>query len=143
MSTVILFKLFNIIINKWQSRFLVLLLIIVLLYPFAISTGYEPVSVLQIWPKTITPGTSVNQNDYLFIRYTNPEFEEIKIKIFDINGCLVKNVSTNNPAAGNGIEWVLKWDGKNDSDEYVAPGVYIYQFESRSALKTGTICVAR
>jgi hypothetical protein len=104
----------------------------------------EPVTILQVWPRIITPGTSPGQNDYFFIKYTNPEFNEIKLRIFDITGCSIKEINVYNPVPSvDGNSWMFCWDGTDNAYICVQPGVYVYQLESLDKTIKGTVTVAR
>jgi len=101
------------------------------------------VSINYVYPKIITPGTSSNENDIFFIKYSNPENEELRLRIFDIYGCLVKEIDTNNPSASSDGFWLLKWDGTDKYNNYVNPGIYIYQLETVKKTINGIVCVVR
>jgi len=56
--------------------------------------------------------------------------DEIKIRIFDLGGELVKEVSKND-LIKNGIYWDYVWDLKNGKNILVASGVYIINVEAK------------
>ncbi|MDA3837453.1 MAG: hypothetical protein PF574_00545 [Candidatus Delongbacteria bacterium] len=50
----------------------------------------------------------------------------VSLKIYDMSGDLVRVLADKMPVAGTTN---IKWDGKNDYDNYVGSGIYIYVFE--------------
>ena len=62
---------------------------------------------------------------------------EFTVKIYDIDGGLVKELITTSG------EQELKWDGKNEDGELVESGVYIYQLQVGERYATGTVIVAK
>ncbi|MCK4980639.1 MAG: T9SS type A sorting domain-containing protein, partial [Candidatus Delongbacteria bacterium] len=50
----------------------------------------------------------------------------VSLKIYDMSGDLVRVLADQMPVAGTTN---IKWDGKNDYDNYVGSGIYIYVFE--------------
>ncbi len=62
---------------------------------------------------------------------------EFSLMIYNLNGVLVKTIT----AEIGEIE--LSWDGKNESEEVVESGIYIYQIQVGDSYKTGTIIVAK
>jgi hypothetical protein len=50
--------------------------------------------------------------------------KEVRLKIYNTNGQLIKTISEQNLPSGN---YIFRWDGKNESGIDVATGVYIYE----------------
>ncbi|MDA3885350.1 MAG: hypothetical protein PF638_07145 [Candidatus Delongbacteria bacterium] len=50
----------------------------------------------------------------------------VSLKIYDMSGDLVRVLADQMPVSGTTN---IKWDGKNDYDNYVGSGIYIYVFE--------------
>jgi hypothetical protein len=103
------------------------------------STG--EFSFVEAKPKVITPDTSPNENDIVFFVFNNPQGSEVKIKIFDVNSVLVWETTTRNDSSTPSS--YVSWDGKDISNKYVLPGVYIYQVECEGKKYKGVITVAR
>ena len=63
-------------------------------------------------------------NNETVIRFALPTQGPIELLIFNINGEVIRHLlhDTFSPAFHN-----IRWDGKNDSGQIVASGVYIYQ----------------
>ena len=62
---------------------------------------------------------------------------EFTVKVYNIDGILVKEL------VANIGERELTWDGKDDDDEMVESGVYIYQIQVGENFATGTVIVAK
>ncbi|OGS20170.1 MAG: hypothetical protein A2252_11005 [Elusimicrobia bacterium RIFOXYA2_FULL_39_19] len=95
----------------------------------------------EVKPKIITPNND-GQNDRALFRFDNPKTTEIRIKIFDMNGQLVKEIdrtSDNSNTPGG----YMYWDGTDTIGSVVIPGTYIYQLEGEGKVFNGTIVVAR
>jgi hypothetical protein len=72
--------------------------------------------LFQNYPNPFNPSTT--------IEYQVPEAGNVEIKIFSINGELVKNFKSENVSAG---QYSVVWDGKNDAGISVTSGMYIYR----------------
>lgn len=62
---------------------------------------------------------------------------EFFVLIFDIDGALVKELR------GGPDDNELEWDGKDESEQVVESGVYVYQMQVGDSFRTGTIIVAK
>lgn len=62
---------------------------------------------------------------------------EFTVLLFNLNGVLVRSL---NAQLG---ETELRWNGRNENDEIVESGIYIYQLQVGDSFKTGTIIVAK
>ncbi len=62
---------------------------------------------------------------------------EFKVLIFNINGMLVKTLTA---LPG---ETELIWDGRDETENIVESGVYVYQLQVGESFKTGTVIVAK
>jgi hypothetical protein len=79
----------------------------------AVITSFK---LLQNYPNPFNPSTT--------IEYRIPEEGKVEIKIFSINGQLIKTFETNHPSSG---AYTVIWDGKSDTGQSVASGLYIYR----------------
>lgn len=70
----------------------------------------------QNYPNPFNPTTT--------IRYSISSPEKVSIKIYDVSGQLIKEISENQNQAG---EYEVVWDGKNNLGERVSTGTYFYQ----------------
>ncbi|MCX5781686.1 MAG: T9SS type A sorting domain-containing protein [Elusimicrobia bacterium] len=61
-----------------------------------------------------------------------------EISIYTISGNLVRKIECNNDVTVN-----TKWDGKNDSGQYVSSGVYLWVVKSSEKTQTGKLIVVR
>ena len=78
-----------------------------------------------------------NMNTTIEFNLVSPS--DIQIKIYDVNGRLVKNLFNTRLMAGN---FKVNWDGKNDTGSYIASGVYyavIASANQRSFLKLALV----
>ena len=77
-------------------------------------------------------------NDEITIFYENPNYYKITGKIYDITGTYINDMKT-------GQTNTLVWDGKDNHDNYVQRGIYIYQInvEEENKIFNGTIVVSR
>jgi hypothetical protein len=79
----------------------------------------------QNYPNPFNPSTK--------IEFHISNQENIKIKIFDINGRLIRNILDENRNAGN---YSIEWNGKNDAGELVSSGTYFYQLQAGDFVQT-------
>ena len=63
---------------------------------------------------------------------------EFSVLIFNINGVLIRELKSIDPAARD-----LEWDGKDEVGNFVESGVYIYQIQVGESFDTGTVIVAK
>ncbi|MBI4727452.1 T9SS type A sorting domain-containing protein [candidate division TA06 bacterium] len=61
------------------------------------------------------------------ISYQLPQAGQVSLKIYNINGQLVKTLVDRVQGAG---AYRIKWDGKDESGQAVASGVYLYQIKT-------------
>ena len=72
--------------------------------------------LLQNYPNPFNPGTT--------IEYQIPAEGDVQINIFSITGQLVRTFKNAHAAQG---AYAITWDGKNDTGQSVASGLYIYR----------------
>ncbi len=75
--------------------------------------------VLQNYPNPFNPSTTIT--------YQIPKTANVKVRIYDINGQLIKELLSETLAEG---EYHLTWNGTNDKNLSVGSGVYIYTVSS-------------
>jgi hypothetical protein len=80
-----------------------------------VATVVSNFQLLQNYPNPFNPSTA--------IEYQIPDAGLVEIRIFSIKGELVKVFSNNYASAG---AYSVIWDGKNESGQSVASGMYIY-----------------
>ena len=73
----------------------------------------------QNYPNPFNPSTNIN--------YDLPEESHVTVTVFDIIGKHVKTLVQDNQSAGFKT---IRWDGKNQNNENVAAGMYVYQIKS-------------
>ena len=79
----------------------------------------------QNYPNPFNPSTT--------IRYAVPEAGEISLKIYNLNGQLVKTLVSGVVTAGN---HQVVWDGTDSSGSQVASGAYLYKLEAGDFVQT-------
>lgn len=89
------------------------------------ASGVEEVSapnqfrLYQNFPNPFNPATN--------IRFNMPAADNVQLKIFDIQGALIKTISSDIKIAG---ENEITWDGTNDHGVKQPSGIYVYQLNS-------------
>ncbi len=94
-------------------------------------------------------GSIIPQSEILIANYPNPfnpstliaftipydlTNQNTELKIYDVQGSLVATLVNEQLAAGN---YVVKWEGKNQNNQNVASGVYIYNLKVGEKIKSG------
>lgn len=109
----------------------------------------DDIELKNVYPKIVTPKHGSNENNFVFFSFNNPFLGDPKLKIFSYEGYRIKEIPPDEikPNPESSYEegyWYLVWDGKDSSENFVLPGVYIFQFETpKGKIYTGTIIVAR
>ncbi|MEJ2544404.1 MAG: FlgD immunoglobulin-like domain containing protein, partial [Calditrichaceae bacterium] len=115
----------------------------------------ESVSVngLAIEEKVVEVSVPVPDDYALFNNYPNPfnpttnikfqlpESQQIRLAIYDVNGSLVKTLSNNRVYPGG--EHIVSWDATDNAGNRVATGIYLYQFQAGSFVKTGKMILVK
>jgi len=81
-----------------------------------LATVIKTFALLQNYPNPFNPSTT--------IEYQLPKTGNVEIKIFSINGQLVKTLESTHQIAGTHS---FVWDGKNNGGQTVTSGLYVYQ----------------
>ena len=81
--------------------------------------------LLQNFPNPFNPET--------WIPYRLPEDDDVTIAIYDLGGELIRTLLLGTQPAGDhvGRSSAAYWDGRDESGEMAASGVYIYQFKTK------------
>jgi gliding motility-associated-like protein len=96
----------------------------------------------NVMPKIITPNND-GQNDRLLFNYANPQNIGVTIKVFDIEGMLVKDLGSRNDTSDIPGSYIY-WDGTDQNGRTVPPGAYIYQLDTTTGkIINGTCVIAR
>lgn len=98
-----------------------------------------PTGSLKIYNNLITTASHQAQS---VIRWNQPETAETTIKIFDINGHLVKTLIDNELRAGQTTQ-VAVWDGKKASGRNAASGIYLVLVKAGHWEARGKIAIIR
>lgn len=86
-------------------------------------------------PRVFSPREGNTAINRAWFRFSNPDGAEVTIRIYDINGALVRrNLDYSGPD--------MYWNGRDQGGSLVKGGLYIYQIESGEQVLTGTVVVA-
>lgn len=80
---------------------------------------YQNFKLAQNYPNPFNPTTT--------IKYTVPTRNKISIKIYDINGQMIRELINEEKSSG---EYSVVWDGQNNFGSKVASGTYFYQIQT-------------
>jgi flagellar hook assembly protein FlgD len=61
------------------------------------------------------------------IRYSLPKACPVSLRVFDVNGRMVRSLKAGMVSAGS---YEIVWDGKNDSGDVVPTGIYIMRLDA-------------
>lgn len=126
--------------NKKIKILISLSLVIVAVFA-CINANVTPGSIMKtevfklesVTPRIFTP----DLGDVVRFSFENPNFSEVTIRIFNITGAEVKNSLIREQ------ENIMVWDGKDEENNIVSGGIYIYQIEADGEVISGAIVVAR
>lgn len=94
-------------------------------------------------------GNIIPQSELLISNYPNPfnpstliaftipydlTNQNTELKIYDVQGSLIATLVNQQLAAGN---YVVKWEGKNQNNQNVASGIYLYNIKVGEKIKSG------
>ncbi|MBA7509520.1 hypothetical protein ES705_01478 [subsurface metagenome] len=121
--------------NLGKVIFCTLLVVTLLAFPLGAGNGI----VLRIeWNNPFNPEASDAQDQYTEIRYEVKE-EGATIRIYSINGELVKTLEEDSTKKKD----TIKWYGKNDKGEVVGNGVYLVNLKIDKSSKTVKVVVLK
>jgi len=110
-------------------------------YRYAVPAATNPASFRNAlyanYPNPFNPET--------WIPFSLAEASEVTLRIFDVNGRLVREIPLGYLDAGDyiGRERAAHWDGRNTFGERVASGVYFYQLNAGSFTQTRRLLVVK
>jgi FlgD Ig-like domain len=88
-----------------------------------VSLVIQSFRLMQNYPNPFNPSTT--------IEYEIPQAGEVEVRIFDLNGRLVKTIEKKAQASGT---YQVRWDGKNEEGLRVASGLYLYSVQYENAI---------
>ncbi|OGS18070.1 MAG: hypothetical protein A3J83_06440 [Elusimicrobia bacterium RIFOXYA2_FULL_40_6] len=89
----------------------------------------------KVAPNPFTPnGDGIN--DKINFYFINPKNEEIQIRILNLKGMLIRNITVN-------LNEMPYWDGKDNDGQLSEGGIYIFQLKSGSKTLKGSIVLAK
>jgi len=74
------------------------------------------------------------------IRYVTPDGGKLVLKVYNLEGQLVKSLVDEDKAPG---DYVAQWDGKNESGQMIASGIFLVRFESKGLKTTKKLAVIK
>ncbi|MEW6041342.1 MAG: hypothetical protein AB1633_07460 [Elusimicrobiota bacterium] len=128
-----------------------LILIFISIFIFSLNLFGENVDfeLKKVYPKLVTPGYSLSagQNDNVFFQFRNLNYEDFKLKIFNVEGknvmtIPISNINWKSRGAGT-LDYYIVWDCRDSDNQILEPGTYIYLLETGKKLFNGTITIAR
>jgi len=121
--------------NLGKVIFCTLLVVTLLAFPLGASDGI----VLRIeWNNPFNPEASDPDDRYTRVYYNVTE-EGATIRIYSINGELVRTLAENKTE----MEDTIVWDGKNDKGRVVGSGVYLVNLKIGKSSKTIKVVVLK
>lgn len=121
--------------NLGKVIFCTLLVVTLLAFPLGADDGI----VLRIgWNNPFNPEASDSDDRYTEIYYKVAE-EGATIRIYSINGELVKTLAEDTTKTEDWIQWY----GRNDKDEIVGSGVYLVNLKIGKSSKTVKVVVLK
>ena len=103
---------------------------------FGTSTpiGVAPDAVLSVsnFPNPFNPTTTIKLN--------LPKAGDVSLKVFNVRGELVRTLVNGPMQAG---EYSLIWDGKTDSGNQAASGVYFYETRANGQVKVTKMALVK
>jgi len=93
--------------------------------------------LFQNYPNPFNPET--------WIPYQLGDDAHVKINIYDSSGRLVRLMDLGGKSAGQyvDIDKAVYWDGRNDSGEQIASGIYFYSLEADGFYETRKMVMAK
>jgi hypothetical protein len=107
--------------------------------PLALSAqGYEALrpdaafSIERPYPNPATRGTT--------LRFAIPEAGPVRLRLFNIEGRLVRELANETRSSG---EQIVAWDGRDSRGREVGPGVYFFRLDYWGETRTARVVVFR
>jgi len=119
------------------GKFILFGLLIVSLLSFPLVAG-EGIVLRIEWNNPFNPEATDARDDHTSIYYKVSE-QGATIRIYSINGELVKTLVEDSAIMEGNIEW----DGKNDKGEIVGSGVYLVNLKIGKSSKTVKVVVLK
>ena len=94
-------------------------------------------SVTDVAPRVFSPDEASPSANRVRFFFANPDGNEVTIRIFDAAGAVVRRTIERES------EYVMFWDGRDDSGKTVKSGIYIYQIEAGIQIINGAVVVSK
>jgi len=89
-------------------------------------------SVSNAYPNPFNSGVSID--------YNIPYKTNVELVVYDINGRKIKTLEN---YIKDGGSYSVKWNGKNDNNELVGNGVYLYQIKAGENVRSGKMSLVK
>ncbi|MBU1076895.1 MAG: hypothetical protein KKH98_06345 [Spirochaetes bacterium] len=109
-------------------------------YAVRVRERAKEFTLRQLEPKKIFTPYGEEPHKEMRFYFENPELKEAKCVIFTLRGRKVTELSKKMLSDTDGYFY---WDGKDDNNEMVSGGVYIYQLECGGKRINGTVILAK
>ncbi len=109
----------------------------------AVFTKLPEITKIYSYPNP----SSTGQTKLKIITTNLVETKNISLKIYDINGELIRESKTGEisqiAVSDNRVEYEYTWNGRNESGEKVASGIYLYWFKANNNEKMGKVAIIK
>ena len=97
----------------------------------------EQTQLLPNYPNPFNPET--------WIPFELSQDSEVSVTIYDVSGTPVRNISVGYLEAGRYVSQskAIYWDGKTDTGERVASGIYLYQIQAGDYTETRKMVILK
>lgn len=95
----------------------------------SVSIEFEVIPGSQITIDNLMnyPNPFVNETYFVFNHNQQSENLDVEIKIYNVNGSLVRSIVKKNNFSTSSRNEPILWDGTNDSGQHIPKGLYIYR----------------
>jgi len=93
---------------------------------------------IQLNTKTFTPDGAVNRELVISFQSDRPA-QDIKVSIYTVNGRRQIELQPE----GVTPDYIVRWNGEDDSGKKLPAGIYIYQIEAGESAYRGVVVLAR
>lgn len=109
----------------------------------AVFTKLPEITKIYSYPNPSNTG----QTKLKIITTNLVETKNISLKIYDINGELIRESKVGEigqiAVSDNRVEYEYTWNGRNESGEKVASGIYLYWFKANNNEKVGKVAIIK
>jgi flagellar hook assembly protein FlgD len=74
-----------------------------------------------------------------WIQYSVPSSQQVSVRVYDVQGRVVKDLAAGRQAAG---EYALDWNGTDARGRHVAAGTYFIELRTEAAIQASKVVYA-